>query len=214
MMIVSSVGELDVGSLKYSDEIRQLVNEYNPKLGINTTISTKIVLTDDVPIYERARRLAPLERKVLSEQVVEWIQDGVIRPSNSDYASPVVLTKKKNGQYRVCVDYRKLNRKTVKERFPLPLIEDQIDQLSGACLFTTIDMKNGFIHVPVDEKCKKFTAFSTPDGLYEFNKTPFGFCNSPASFVRFVRDAFIKLARTICLNALYGRYNYPSDERN
>lgn len=195
MQIACENDELDVCSIKYSGEIKQMVTEYKPKRNVNTQIETRVILKDDIPIYERARRLAPLEREVLRKQVAEWLKDGIIRPSHSEYASPVVLVKKKNGEYRVCIDYRRLNKKTVKDRYPLPLIEDQIDHLAGANVYTTIDMKNGFFHVPVEEKSKKFTAFITPDGLYEFNKTPFGFCNSPASFGRFVRNAFNNLVR-------------------
>lgn len=78
---------------------------------------------------------------------MEWLKDGIIRPSQSQYASPVVLVKKKNGTYRVCFDYRRLNKKVVKDRFPLPLIEDLIDVLAGASVYSTIDMKNGFFHI-------------------------------------------------------------------
>lgn len=106
------LSELDV-SPKYAIQIQEMVQDYKPICKIETNIKTKIVLTDDVPIYERARRLAPLERKVLDEQVTKWLSDGIIRPSQSEYASPVVLVKKKNGCYRVCIDYRRLNRKTV-----------------------------------------------------------------------------------------------------
>lgn len=105
-----------------------------------------------------------------------------MRPSLSEYASPVVLVKKKNGTYRLCVDYRRLNQKIIKNRYPLPLIDDQLDRLQGAKIFTTLDLKNGFFHVDVDEDSRKFTAFIIPDGQYEFLKIPFGLCNS--SFFR------------------------------
>lgn len=208
LQIETPRNELIIGNMKNENQIQSLVNDYSPKISVKTPISTKIVLTDEIPVYERARRLAPLEKQVLSEQVSEWLRDGVIRPSHSDYASPVVLTKKKNGSFRVCIDYRRLNRKTVKDRFPIPLIEDQIDKLNGARIFSTIDMKNGFFHIPVEEESKKYTAFITPNGLYEFNKTPFGFCNSPASFGRFVRDAFVDLANEgVVMHYLHRRFN-------
>lgn len=180
---------------KNQSVLEKMIETYMPRKNVSTTIETKIVVTDDEPVYERARRLAPLEKDVLNKQVDEWLRDGIIRPSRSNYASPVVLVRKKNGSYRVCIDYRRLNKKVVKDRFPLPLIEDQIDLLAGAQVYTTIDMRNGFFHIPVEESSRKYTAFITPDGLYEFMKTPFGFCNSPAFFGRFVRDALKELTR-------------------
>lgn len=194
ILSISINDELDVDG-KFAAVVNDLVVNYKPNPVVKTTIATKIIVTDDVPIYERARRLAPLEKRVLNEQIDEWLREGVIRPSRSDYASAVVMVRKKDGSYRVCVDYRRLNKKVVKDRFPLPLIEDQIDVLAGARIFSTIDMKNGFFHIPVEESSRKYTAFITPDGLFEFNKTPFGLCNSPASFGRFVRDAFKDLNR-------------------
>lgn len=99
-----------------------------------------------------------------------------------------MIVPKKDGLNRVCVDYRRLNKRIVKDRFPMPLIDDCIDTLSNASVFSVLDLKNGFFHVPVAEECRKYTAFITPYGQYEFNKTPFGLC--PASFVRFVNEVF------------------------
>lgn len=89
----------------------------------------------------------------------------------------------------MCIDYRRLNKKIIKDRYPLPLIEDQLDRLQGAKLFPTLDLKNGFFHVPINEESKKYTAFIVPDGTFEFNKVPFGLCNSPAVFQRYVNNA-------------------------
>lgn len=88
-----------------------------------------------------------------------------------------------NGTYRFCVDYRKINEKIIKDRYPLPLMEDIIEALHDALVFSSVDLRNGFYHVDMEEESIKYTAFITPDGHYEFIKAPpFGLCNSPAIF--------------------------------
>jgi len=106
-----------------------------------------------------------------------------------------VIVPKKNGSYRVCVEYRLLNQKIVKHRFPMPLVEGKIDCLRGAQVFSLIDLTNGFFHVPVEEESRKYTAFVIPDGHYEFMVTLFGLCNNPVSFLRFVTEVFQDLIR-------------------
>ena len=125
-----------------------------------------------------------------------WLEDGIIRQSHSDYASPIVLVKKKDGSTRICVDYRQLNKKVVKDRYPLPLIEDQLDSLQGSRVFSTLDLKNGFFHVPVGESSRKYTAFVVPTGQYEFLKMHFGLCNSPAVFQKYIDAVFKELIAT------------------
>lgn len=104
--------------------------------------------------------------------------------------------KKKDGSARICVDYRKLNKKVVKDRFPTPHMEDAIDSLQDALVYCTIDLRNGFFHVPVSEQSMKYLAFITHSGQYLFRKTPFGCCNSPAVFHRFIHDVFHDLIMT------------------
>lgn len=152
-------------------------------------------MKDDQPVSQRPRRLAYREKIEIDKQVDEWLKNGTIVPSSSEYASPLVLVPKKNGKYQLCVEYRELNRKTVHDRYPMPIVQDQIDQLHGAKLFSTIDLKDGFHHVPVNEDSRKYTAFVTPDGQYEFTKMPFGLTNAPAVFLRHVNVVFKELLR-------------------
>jgi len=102
----------------------------------------------------------------------------------------VVIVKKKEGSPRLCVDYRKLNKVTVKDKYLLPVIEDQTDRLVEARIFSTINLRNGFFHVDVEAKSRKYTAFVTHHGQYQFLKVPFGLCNSPPVFQRFINHIF------------------------
>ncbi|GFW47526.1 hypothetical protein TNCV_3176901 [Trichonephila clavipes] len=160
-------------------------------LGMPTLNPTKIMLTVSV----KPRRFSYAEKSEITNQIQKWLDNKVMRPSSSDYASPIVLVKKKNGSTRLYVDYCKLNRKIIKDQFPLPLIEDVIDKLHSAKIFTTLDLKNGFFHVPIDESSKKYTAFITDQGLFEFNFAPFGLCLSPPVFQRYVSYVLRDLLR-------------------
>jgi len=113
--------------------------------------------------------------------------------STSDYASPIVLVINKNEESRLCVDYRMLNKKIVRDRFPLPLIEDLLDRLQRAVVFSTLDLRNGFFHVSVKEESIKYTSFIVSDGQFKFLKVPFGLLNSPAVFQRHIRAVFRQL---------------------
>lgn len=120
---------------------------------------------------------------------------GIVNPCFSDYASPIVLADKKDGSKRICIDFRRLNSKIVKDRYPLPVIEDQIQKLNSAKVFCTIDLRNGFFHVPVENSSRKYTAFVTQSGTYEFTRAPFGLCNSPAVFQRFINCIFHEMIK-------------------
>lgn len=178
------------------EKIDTLIANYRPAKNVNTSVETKIVLRSEEPISHRPRRLAPREKAVLDKQIAEWLGNGVIYPSTSEFASPVVIVPKKSGEYRVCIDYRKINRQMIRDRFPMPLIEESIDSLAEARVFSVIDLKSGFLHVPVEKSSRKYTAFVTPNGQYEFARTPFGLSNSPASFTRFITEIYKELIRS------------------
>ena len=181
---------------EHREAIKDLINSYEPNRTREVGVTMNIILSDDIPVYQRPRKLAPEEKVEVDKQIAVWLEEGIVQPSHSDYASPIVLVKKKNGSTRICVDYRQLNRKIIKDRYPLPLIEDELDSLQGATIFSTLDLKNGFFHVPVEAASRKYTAFVVPNGHYEFLKVPFGLCNSPAVFQKFIHAVFREVTVT------------------
>ncbi|RVW58192.1 Retrovirus-related Pol polyprotein from transposon 297 [Vitis vinifera] len=135
------------------------------------------------PISIAPYRMAPVELKELNIQLQELQTKGFIRPSTSPWGAPVLFVKKKDGSLRLCVDYRKLNRVTVKNKYPLPRIDDLFDQLCGACYFSKIDLRSGYHQLRVRERDIPKTAFRTRYGHYEFVVMPFGLTNAPAAFM-------------------------------
>lgn len=151
------------------------------------------------PIRQKPYRVAPYERKVIADQVKEMLQKGVVQESSSPWAAPVILVKKKDGSWRFCVDYRRLNSITKKDVYPLPRIDDVIDCLHSASYFSSVDLRSGYWQIPMEPAHKEKTAFVTPDGLFEFNVMPFGLCNAPATFERFMDTILRGLKWEICL---------------
>ncbi|GJW34905.1 putative reverse transcriptase domain-containing protein, partial [Tanacetum coccineum] len=132
------------------------------------------------PVARAPYRLAPSEMKELSEQLQELSDKGFIRPSSSPWGAPVLFVKKKDGSFRMCIDYRELNKLTVKNRYPLPRIDDLFDQLQGSSIYSKIDLRSGYHQLRVREQDVPKTAFRTRYGHYEFQVMPFGLTNAPA----------------------------------
>ncbi|KAJ0644346.1 putative nucleotidyltransferase, Ribonuclease H [Helianthus annuus] len=135
------------------------------------------------PIARAPYRLAPSELEELSKQLQELLEKGFIRPSSSPWGAPVLFVKKKDGTFRMCIDYRELNKVTVKNRYPLPRIDDLFDQLQGSCYYSKIDLWSGYHQLRVREEDISKTAFRTRYGHYEFLVMPFGLTNAPAVFM-------------------------------
>ncbi|GJR22013.1 putative reverse transcriptase domain-containing protein [Tanacetum coccineum] len=135
------------------------------------------------PVARAPYRLAPSEMKELSDQLKELSDKGFIRPSSSPWGAPVLFVKKKDGSFRMCIDYRELNKLTVKNRYPLPRIDDLFDQLQGSSVYSKIDLRSGYHQLRVREEDIPKTAFRTRYGHYEFQVMPFGLTNAPAVFM-------------------------------
>ncbi|CAH9096140.1 unnamed protein product, partial [Cuscuta europaea] len=142
------------------------------------------------PISKAPYRMAPKEMQELKEQLEELLEKGYIKPSVSPWGAPVLFVKKKDGSLRLCIDYRELNRVTVKNKYPLPRIDDLFDQLKGAGVFSKIDLRSGYHQVRIAEKDIPKTAFRTRYGHYEFTVMPFGLTNAPAVFMDLMNRVF------------------------
>lgn len=185
--------DIDVGPLEPADRqklfelldtYRDCFSENNSELGSAKSAEMEIRLNQDQPFTFRPYRMAASEQEVVKTIVDELIRDGIVRESNSAYSSPVLLVRKKNNERRLCIDYRKLNSQTVKDRYPLPRIDDQLDRLHGSYYFTSLDLRSGYYQIPMAEQSKHLTSFVTHSGQFEFNRMPFGLANAPSVFQR------------------------------
>ncbi|WVZ53619.1 hypothetical protein U9M48_004533 [Paspalum notatum var. saurae] len=144
------------------------------------------------PIYKKAYRISGVELLEVKKQIDELLEKGFIRKSTSPWASPVLLTEKKDGTLRMCVDYRGLNAVTVKNKYPLPRIEDLFDQLKGACVFSKIDLRSGYHQLRIRPSDIPKTAFISRYGLYEYTVMSFGLTNAPAFFMYMMNSVFME----------------------
>nr|GFB86118.1 retrotransposon protein, putative, Ty3-gypsy subclass [Tanacetum cinerariifolium] len=142
------------------------------------------------PISKAPYRMAPIELKELKDQLPELLERGFIRLSVSPWGAPVLFVKKKDGSMRLCIDYRELNKITIRNRYPLPKIDDLFDQLQGAMHFSKIDLRSGYHPLRVREQDIDKTAFRTRYGHYEFLVMPFGLTNAPAVFMDLMNRIF------------------------
>ncbi|KAG8488163.1 hypothetical protein CXB51_018403 [Gossypium anomalum] len=148
------------------------------------------VLPGTAPISVAPYRMAPAELRELKTQLQELLDRGFIRPSMSPWGAPVLFVKKKDGSLRLCIDYRQLNKVTVKNKYPLPRIDDLFDQLKGAAVFSKIDLRSGYYQLKVKKCDVPKTAFRTRYGHYEFLVMPFGLTNAPAAFMDLMNRIF------------------------
>ena len=195
------LGKLDTGDLcnwssPLQQEAKDLLCSYenifsrgSTDMGRTTTIKHDIVLKDPHPFKERYRRVPPHLFQDVKAHLDDMMECGAITKSYSPWASAVVLAKKKDGSLRFCLDLRKLNNRTVKDAYNLPRIEETLDCLAGARIFTALDLKAGYWQVEMTERAQAYTAFTVgPLGFYECRRMPFGLTNAPATFQRLMES--------------------------
>jgi len=162
-------------------------------------VEHKIIVKESSPIKQVPRRIPFRMREEVNGIIEDMRKQGVIEESQSPWVSPAVLVRKKDGTIQFCVDYRKLNAVTKKDSYPLPRIDDILDQLSGNSWFSTLDLKSGYWQIKINLKDKEKTAFSVGNGLWQFIVMPFGLCNAPATFERLMEKVLYGLIPKICL---------------
>ncbi|KAE8987554.1 hypothetical protein PR001_g22292 [Phytophthora rubi] len=186
----------------FQDELNGFCDMFvgsSKKPGRAELLKFEIDTGDSKPIKQQPYRVSGAEGEVMEAEVDQYLEMGFIRPSHSPWASPVLMIRKPDGGIRFCIDYRKLNAVTVKDWYPMPLIDDILDMLGGAKLFSTMDIASGYWNVPMHEDSVAKTAFTCKYGLYEWLVMPFGLCNAVPAFERLVETVLVDLKWRVCL---------------
>lgn len=187
----SGVCSLDVGDedkrRRLNDMVSSYFNRMGSGLGCAKGVKHKIETDGSQPIKQRYYNVSPYLQKIINEEIDDMLKLGVVEPSNSAWSSPVVMVKKASGDYRFCVDFRKVNAVTRKDAYPLPYVNSILDRLRGARYLSSIDVKSAYWQIELEDGSKDKTAFTVPGrGLYQFKRMPFGLHNSAATWQRFV----------------------------
>lgn len=181
--------------LKWKD----VFSQHEDDIGFTNAVKHQIKLSDSTPFKQRYRKIPPSMYEEVRQHLQHLLRAGIIRKSQSPFSSNVVLVRRKNGSLRLCVDFRFLNLRTIKDSYALPRIDDLLDGLSGSKYFSVLDLKSAYMQVEIEEDHKEYTAFTVgPLGFYQFERMPFGLCNSPATYQRLMDEVLGDLNHRIC----------------
>ncbi|OWZ11763.1 hypothetical protein PHMEG_00015167 [Phytophthora megakarya] len=180
-------------------EFSDLFVETSKRPGRTDLLKFKIDTGTHAPIKSQPYRVSKVEGDVMEAEVGQYLDLGLIKPSVSPRASPVLMIRKPDGGVRFCIDYSKLIAVTIKDSHPMPLIDDILDVLGKANLFSTMDIASGYWNVPMDPVSIEKTAFTSKFGLYEWLVMPFGLCNAVPAFERLIENVLVDLKWRTCL---------------
>ncbi len=158
-------------------------------VGLAKDVEHHIRMTDEKPFRERSRRLAPADIDDVRQHLQDLLKAGIIKESRSQYASPIVIARKKTGRIRMCIDYRTLNQRTTPDQYTTPRIDDALDCLTGSQWFSVLDLRSGYYQIAMAEEDKEKTAFICPLGFFQFERMPQGITGAPATFQRLMEKA-------------------------
>ena len=174
-------------------ELAEVITQYRevfPDVPSKTTlIEHDVDVGDSAPIKQHPYRVSPMKKELLDKEVQYMLKNDIIEESQSNWSSPCILVPKRDGGFRFCTDFSKVNDKTKSDSFPIPRIADCIDQIGNAKFVSTFDMLKGYWQVPLTQRAREISAFATPSGLYQYKVMPFGMKTAPATFQRMVNKS-------------------------
>ena len=206
VLMIKPVAPVHHPTTEFPVEIQQLLQQYKEIFEEPTVLPPKRACDHQIPLVPDAKpvnmrpyRLPHHQKNIMEEIIKDLLKAGTIRNSMSPYSSPAILIKKKDLTWRKCIDFRKLNLLTVKNKYPIPIIEDLLDELHGAKIFSKIDLRSGYHQIRMHEDDIAKTAFSTHQGHYEYVVMPFGLTNAPATFQQLMNSILAPVLRKFVL---------------
>ena len=198
--IDSSLDAEQKGKLKsLLNDYRSIFSKEPGDLGRTSLVKHHIDTGNNNPVRQGVRRVPIHKQHEIKEHLDSMLNEGIIQPSCSPWAAPVILVPKKDGSTRFCIDYRRINAITKKDAYPLPRIDQTLDALATAKLYSSLDLTSGYWQIELDSESREKSAFTTNWGLYEFNVMPFGLCGAPSTFQRLMETVLAGLQWDLCL---------------